>query len=145
VEITREDGLVLSDDPKRIDLDTVVDFLAQSYWASYRTRDMIEQSFVNSRAYGVYAADGAQIAVARAITDLVSFCWIGDVFVDAAWRGRRIGHWLVGGLMDHLSEFGVHRFVLATRDAHGVYADLGFTALADHTKWMEIDNRPISP
>jgi GNAT superfamily N-acetyltransferase len=145
VELRREDGLVLSDDPARIDLDRVVEFLAESYWASYRTRDMVETSFANSRPYGVYAEDGRQIAVARATTDLVSFCWIGDVFVDGAWRGQRIGHWLVGGLVQHLRDLGVHRFVLATRDAHSVYADLGFSPLADSTKWMEIDARPIVP
>jgi GNAT superfamily N-acetyltransferase len=145
MELRREDGLVLSDDPARIDLDRVVEFLAQSYWASYRSRHMIETSFANSRPYGVYTPDGQQIAVARATTDLVSFCWIGDVFVDAAWRGRRVGHWLVASLVDHLRESGVHRFVLATRDAHGVYADLGFAPLADPTKWMEIDARPVIP
>lgn len=143
MELRREDGLVLSDDASRIDLDRVVGFLVTSYWASYRTRDMVERSFANSRPYGVYTQDGDQIAVARATTDLVSFCWIGDVFVDSAWRGRGVGHWMVGGLMNHLREQGVHRFVLATRDAHGVYADLGFAPLGDPTKWMEIDDRPI--
>jgi GNAT superfamily N-acetyltransferase len=145
MELTREDGLLLSDDRTRVDLARVRRWLAESYWANDRSPETIERSVANSRVYGVYTPDGLQVALTRATTDLASFAWIGDVVVDADWRGRGIGTWLVGSVVEHLRELGVPRFVLATRDAHGVYANLGFTALRIPGTWMEIDDRPTRP
>lgn len=139
------DGLVLSDERSLIDLARVQTWLASSYWANDRSAEVIERSICNSRVYGVYAPDGAQVAVLRATTDLASFAWLGDVFVDAAWRGRGVGRWLVGTAVEHLGGLGVPRFVLATRDAHGVYAALGFGPLRVPQTWMEIDLRVNRP
>jgi GNAT superfamily N-acetyltransferase len=141
----RDDGLVISDDPARIDVDRVVAWLGSSYWAADRSREAIVRSLANSRVFGVYTPAGEQIALARATTDLASFAWIGDVVVDAAWRGRGIGRWLVGTVVEQLRDLGVPRFVLATRDAHGVYAALGFEPLRVPATWMEIDTRPGRP
>lgn len=145
MDLVRADGLVWSDDPGRIDLETVRRFLADSYWAHYRSADTIARSLAHSRPYGVYTADGAQIALTRATTDLATFCWLGDVYVDPAWRGRGVGRWMVANVVTQLRAAGVPRFVLATLDAHGVYAALGFTPLADPRKWMELDARPVIP
>jgi len=145
MELIRDDGLVLSDDPSRIDLDQVKTWLAEAYWAKARTDEQIERSFRNSRPYGVYAPGGTQVALTRVTTDLATFCWIGDVYVDEAWRGKGIGHWLVGAVVRHVEESGCNRFLLATKDAHGVYTDLGFTPLALPSIWMELDKRPPAP
>ncbi|SOD72337.1 acetyltransferase (GNAT) family protein [Jatrophihabitans sp. GAS493] len=141
---TRDDGVQISTDPARLDLDRICDWLASSYWASERSPDDVERSLGNSYPFGVYA-EGAQVALARVTSDLVSFAWIGDVFVDERWRGRRIGHWLVETVVAELGRLGVPRFVLATRDAHRVYADVGFTALRVPETWMEIDTRANRP
>jgi len=141
LHLEREDGLYLSSDRSELDLDRITAWLASSYWASTRTRAEIERSIEHSLGYGVYTADGVQIALARAITDRASFAWIGDVFVDAAWRGKGIGSWLMSGVLAHLEQLGVPRVVLATRDAHEVYRRVGFAALAAPTRWMEIDRR----
>lgn len=143
LSVERDDGLVLSDDPARLDLGRIRQWLGAAYWASHRTAETIERSITNSRPYGVYAADGTQIALTRATTDLATFAWIGDVVVDEAWRGKGIGRWLVGTVVEHLRSLGVPRFVLATRDAHGVYEPLGFRPLRIPELWMEIDNRGI--
>jgi len=95
--------------------------------------------------YGVYTPSGEQVALTRATTDLASFAWLSDVVVDELWRGRGIGRWLVGAVVEQLCGFGVPRFVLATRDAHGVYAPLGFVPLRVPQTWMEIDERPTRP
>jgi GNAT superfamily N-acetyltransferase len=136
---------VLSDDASRLDLDRVVGWLATSYWAADRSRATIERSIANSQTFGVYAPDGQQVALTRATTDLASFAWLGDVFVDADWRGRGIGTWLVDSVVRRLRSLGVPRFVLATRDAHGVYEAVGFEALRVPRLWMEIDDRPGRP
>jgi len=141
----RDDGLVISDDPGRIDRVRVRAWLASSYWASDRSAEAIERSLQNSRVYGVYAPGGGQVALTRATTDLASFAWLGDVFVDEAWRSRGIGRWLVGAVVEHLQALGVPRIVLATRDAHPLYAALGFGPLRVPQTWMEIDLRATRP
>jgi len=37
----------------------------------------------------------------------------------------------------HPSLVGLRRFMLATRDAHGLYQQVGFTALQAPERWME--------
>jgi GNAT superfamily N-acetyltransferase len=145
LEVARDDGLVVSDDPARLDLDRICAWLAASYWANDRDRSTIERSIAGSRTYGVYAPGGEQVALARAVTDLASFAWIGDVVVDEAWRGKGIGTWMMRVLVDHLLGLGVPRFLLGTRDAHGVYERTGFTPLRVPAVWMELDIRATRP
>ncbi len=144
-ELTGPDGLVLSDDRARLDVDLICAWLATSYWANERDRATIERSIANSQSFGVYEPDGAQVALTRVTTDLASFAWIGDVFVDERVRGRGIGSWMVGAVVESLRAAGVPRFILATRDAHEVYRRLGFDALRVPATFMEIDNRPNRP
>lgn len=144
-ELRRGDGLTISDNPALLDVDRIAGWLAASYWASDRDRAAVERSLAHSAPYGVYLASGEQVALARAITDLASFAWLGDVVVDGAWRGRGIGRWLVATVVDHLAGLGVPRFVLATRDAHGVYERVGFEPLRVPATWMEIDRRATRP
>jgi GNAT superfamily N-acetyltransferase len=117
-----------------------------AYWALGRSRDTVERSVAGSIVFGAYEAAGAheqgrQVAVARAVTDGATFAWICDVYVDPAARGRGLGKRLVGALRDHLNRLGVRRMILATHDAHGVYAALCFTPLAKPEQWMELDRR----
>ena len=143
--LTRADGLQLSNDPARLDRARIEAWLATTYWAADRPAAVIARSIENSQSYGVYDAEGTQIAFTRATTDLASFAWLGDVIVDEGWRGRGIGRWMVGAVVDHLRSLGVPRFLLATRDAHGVYAPLGFEPLRIPGLWMEIDLRAGRP
>ena len=78
--------------------------------------------------------------MARVVTDRATFAWLCDVYVDPAERGRGLGTWLAGAVRDHLAELGVRRIVLATADAHGVYAKVGFTPV-DPDRWMQLDQR----
>ena len=79
------------------------------------------------------------MAFARAVTDGATFAWLCDVYVDPAERGRGLGTWLADrARRPHLLEIGVPRVLLATWDAHGVYAKAGFTPLARPERWMEL-------
>lgn len=140
--LTRVDGYHLSTDPARLDLDRVHRWLStDAYWAIGRERDTVERAFAGSIGFGVYRpGDGQQVAVARAVTDRATFAWLCDVYVDRAERGRGLGTWLAGAVRDHLAELGVRRIVLATHDAHGVYAKVGFTPV-EPDRWMELDRR----
>lgn len=136
--LTRPDGYQLSTDPDRIDLDLVHRWLStDAYWALGRDRETVARAFAGSVGFGVYRpGDGRQVAVARVVTDRATFAWLCDVYVDPAERGRGLGTWLAGAARDHLAELGVRRIVLATADAHGVYAKVGFTPV-EPGLWMK--------
>jgi GNAT superfamily N-acetyltransferase len=145
LELTRDDGYAISDDPTRIDLDRCHAWLDSSYWAAGRSRDVVEKSFANSRVFGAYAPDGAQVALTRVVTDAATFAWVCDVFVDESVRGLGIGTWLVGAAVEAVRGEGVQRFILGTRDAHGVYEKVGFRSPLVPEVYMERDERPTRP
>ena len=136
--LRRGDGHELSNDPARLNLDLVHRWLStDAYWALGRSRETVERAVAGSLNYGAYAPDGHQVAFTRAVTDRATFAWICDVYVDRAARGRGLATWLVGATCDHLRGLGVRRLLLATADAHGIYARLGFTPLLEPGRWME--------
>lgn len=138
------DGYLLTTEPKRVDFSRVHRWLSEeSYWAAGRSYDLVARSIDGSLPYSVFTADGAeQVAFARAVTDGATFAWICDVFVDEHHRGRGLGQWMIDTIVSDLSERGILRFLLATRDAHEVYRRSGFEDLAGAHRFMEIDRRP---
>lgn len=131
----------LSTDPARLDLDRVHSWLRDAYWSPGVRREIVERAFANSLSIAAYAADGGQLAVARVVTDQATFAWLCDVFVDPAARGRGIARAMVAALIADPRLATLRRWCLATRDAHGVYAPLGFAA-ADAALWMELKPNP---
>ena len=133
----------LSEDPADLDLDRVVRWITtDAYWAKGRTPEVVERSFANSAPAGVYTPDGQQVAVARIVSDRATFIWLCDVYVDPAHRGRGLGTMLAGWSLEWAGRHGVKRVLLATLDAHGVYAKAGFQPIANPERWMEFDTRP---
>ena len=137
----------IDDDPGRIDLDVVHGFLTTSYWAEGVPRDVVARSVANSLVLGLYhgggeVGQGAQVGLTRVVTDRATFAWVADVFVLPGHRGRGLAHWMIETLLAHPDMAGMRRFMLATSDAHQVYADCGFTPLADPGRFMEIARRP---
>jgi GNAT superfamily N-acetyltransferase len=130
------EGYEISDDRARLDLDTVCGFLATAYWSSHREREVVERAIANSWPMGLYAPDGAQVGFARAVTDRAAFAYLADVFVLPAHRGRGLAKLVVTALMDLPELAEVERWLLATADAHSVYAALGYTALPDPELFM---------
>ncbi|WP_250289218.1 GNAT family N-acetyltransferase [Streptomyces atroolivaceus] len=130
----------LSGDPARLDAARIHAWLStDAYWAMGRTREQQDRMIAGSLNFGAYdRISGRQAAYARVITDRASFAWICDVYVDRASRGHGLGTRLVTAVRDELAPLGVRRFLLATKDAHGVYAKLGFTPLAEPDMWMAL-------
>jgi len=139
------DGFVVTDDPARVDLDVVHGYLAnESYWAVGRSRRDQEVANTASWCFSLFdSAGGAQIGFARLLTDRVTFGWIADVFVVPEFQGRRLGHFLVGCVVEAAAD--VSRLTLGTRDAHGVYADVGFTSIGYPERLMELLRHPLAP
>ncbi len=132
----RRGSLLISTDPARLDIDTVCEFLARSYWANDRPRDVIEKSLKNSLVFGIYDSD-RQVGMARVVTDYATFGWVCDVFIDEAYRGQGIGKWLMATVLDHPELARVRRLLLATRDAQGLYRQFGFIDLNMPERGME--------
>jgi GNAT superfamily N-acetyltransferase len=126
----------LSLDPARLDLARVHGWLRETYWSPGVRREIVDRAFAHSLSVGAYAGDGQQLGVARAVTDQATFAWLCDVFVAPEARGRGVARAMVRRLIDEPRLQTVRRWMLATRDAHGVYAPLGFTAV-DPAIWME--------
>lgn len=138
--ITKDD-YEIDDDTARLDLDVVHGFVTTSYWAEGVPRDVVERSLANSLNLGLYHG-GSQVGLTRAVTDRATFAWVGDVFVLPEHRGRGLGHWMIETLLAHPDLAGLRRFMLATSDAHQVYAECGFVPLADPGRYMEIRCSP---
>ncbi|MCD7445698.1 GNAT family N-acetyltransferase [Streptomyces lincolnensis] len=134
------EGYELSVDPDRIDVGRVHQWLStDAYWAIGRPREKQESAIAGSLNFGVYeAGSGEQVAYARVVTDRSTFAWLCDVYVDRSARGKGLGTALVAAVREHLRPYGLRRILLATHDAHGVYARLGFEPLAKPDQWMAL-------
>ncbi|MCC2977732.1 GNAT family N-acetyltransferase [Sphingomonas sp. PL-96] len=125
----------ISTDKSRLQLDRIHAWLANTYWSPGIARDLVERAIAGSTCVGAYR-DGVQIGFARAITDGATFAWVADVFVDEAARGQGIGRAMVAHLTGLPELAGLRRWMLVTRDAHGVYAPLGFAPINDVADYM---------
>lgn len=134
------ESFLLSTDPAKIDLPTVHRYLSESsYWAKNIPFDVFRTSVQNALCFGIYE-NGRQAGFARVITDRATFGYIGDVFILDAYRGRGLSKWLMQCILEHPELQGFRRWILATADAHGLYAQSGFHSLAKPDRWMELHN-----
>jgi GNAT superfamily N-acetyltransferase len=135
--VVRHGEFELSTDPARLDHALVHRFLSeQSYWASGVPREVVDRAIEHSLCFGVYR-DGAQVAFARAVTDRATFAYLADVFVLPEWRDGGLGQWMIGVMLGHRDLQGLRRFLLATKDAHELYARFGFAPLANPSRFLE--------
>lgn len=124
-------------DRRRLDAETIWNYLTRSYWAEGVTRSIVEASFRESLNFGLYRGT-EQIGFARVVTDRATFAWLCDVFVLDAYQGGGLGKLLLRSVMAHPDLQDLRRWMLATRDAHGLYSGAGFTTLSDPGRFMEI-------
>ena len=131
------DDYDVSCDKSRLDLDLIHRFLSnESYWARRRTREQTERAIENSICFGVYRGK-KQVGFARVVTDKATFAYLGDVFILTEHRGIGLSKLLMEAIVLHPDVQGLRRWLLATRDAHGLYAQYGFTPLHHPERWME--------
>jgi GNAT superfamily N-acetyltransferase len=128
--------LRISTDPAELDLEWLFPALSErAYWALGRSRSVFERSLRHSLCFGAYA-DGRQVGFARVVSDEATFAWICDVFVDESVRGRGVGKRLMAAIVEDPRLHGLKRMLLATEDAHGLYAGFGFEPLDRPDLWM---------
>jgi predicted GNAT family N-acyltransferase len=133
-------GYAISDDPARLDLNVVHDFLASSYWAKGIPRELVEKTIRHSMCWGVYH-DAAQVGYARVISDKATFAYLCDVFISTAHRGKGLSKALVATIQVHPDLQDLRRWMLVTADMQKLYAQFGFEPLKAPERHMEI-HRP---
>src|SRR5438094_7240209 len=132
----REGDTLISCDRQKLDVKRIHAFLTRSYWAEGVSLELVERSIENSIPFGVYA-DGDQVGFARVISDRASYAYLADVYIEEAYRGRGLSKLLMRAVMRHPELQGLRRWILGTRDAHGLYRQFGFTELQRPERWME--------
>ena len=131
-----KDNYTISTDPAKLDINAIAEMLTRAYWAQGRTRDMIACYVQHSLVFGLYHED-KQIGLARIVSDYITFAWLCDVFIHEDHRGHGLGKWLMETVHAHPDLQGLRRWMLATRDAHGLYQQFGWTPLPNPERWME--------
>jgi GNAT superfamily N-acetyltransferase len=155
VQESRRGEFLVTTDPARIDLDVIHGFLTNCYWAKGIPREVVARSIKHSLCFGVYDGSGttprlttdarhgapAQVGFARVVSDFATVAHLGDVFILESHRGRGLSKWLMECIMRHPALQNLRRWILLTRDAHGLYAQYGFTPVKALERYMEL-HRP---
>ena len=129
-------------DPAKANAAAIHQYLSQdSYWAQHIPLETVARSLQNSLCFSLYAAE-KQIGLARVITDKATFAYLCDVYILEEFRGKGLSKWLMACVQNHPDLQGIRRFMLATKDAHGLYAQFGFQ-LSEAGRLMEIVNREV--
>jgi GNAT superfamily N-acetyltransferase len=130
------DTFTITCDPAKLDVAVIAQFLASSYWAQRIPADTVAKSLQHSLCFALLDGE-RQIGFARVISDRATIAYVGDVFVLPEYRGRGLGTWLMECVLGHPELQGLRRWLLATRDAHGLYEKFGFTPLKRPEIFME--------
>ena len=132
----------ISTDKSRLNVELIFGFLHSSYWAQNIPRNVVEKCVRHSLCFGAFC-DTRQIGFGRVITDFATFAYIADVFVVPEHRGRGVSKLLLRAILEHPELQGLRRILLATQDAHGLYAQFGFQPLANPDHYMTIHHPDV--
>lgn len=132
----------ITTDRSRLDIDAIHTFLAQSYWSPGIPKAVVERAIANSLCFGVIHA-GRQVGFARVVTDKATFAYLADVYILEAHRGKGLADRIMEAVKHHPDLQGLRRMLLATRDAHRLYANHGFKPLAAPDRMMEVHNPDV--
>jgi len=128
----------ISTDKSRLDIDTIHRYLSEeAYWSRGISRELVERAIEHSLCFAAYD-DGRQVAFARVVTDYATFGYLADVFVLPSHRGSGVGKMLMRAVMKHPELQRLRRWMLVTRDAHGLYRQFGWNDVAAPERMMEI-------
>ncbi len=134
---------LFSTDKSLLDAAYIHSFLSErSYWAAGIPLSLVQKSIENSLCIGIYK-DKRQVGFARIITDYTTFGYLADVFVDEAFRKNGLSKKLMIFIQSFEELKWFRRFVLATKDAHGLYAQFGFKPLGRPGLFMEVHNPDV--
>jgi N-acetylglutamate synthase-like GNAT family acetyltransferase len=128
----------ISTNQNEFDFDAIHCFLSDTYWSKGIPKATLSKAINNSLCFSVLSKEGEQIGFARMITDKATFGYLADVFIIPEYRGHGLSKALMEAIVEHPELQGLRRMVLATKDAHGLYQQFGFKAIAQPDLFMEI-------
>ncbi len=131
---------VISTDKRKLNIKVIHGFLQNAYWSKGIKIERVRKAIRNSLCFGVYE-HGHQIGFARVITDYTNFGYLADVFIIESYRGNGLAKWLMSCIMNHSELKNIKAWMLATKDAHGLYSQYGFKPIDEPQKYM----RRINP
>ena len=137
-----KNNYVISTDKRKIDIDYVHGFLSQSYWSPGVDIRVVKKAMKGSLCFGMYNRSkqpfpgGGQVGYARIITDNATFAYLADVFIDKNYQGKGLGKWLIEVILAHPDLQGLRRILLATKDAHRLYEQCGFTSINNPERYI---------
>lgn len=133
----QKDEYLISTDKSKLQFDVIHGFLSMSYWSPNVPMEIIKRAAEHSLTFGIYKNE-IQVGYARIISDFATFAYLADVFVLESERGKGISKWLMECITQLPDLQELRRWMLATRDAHGLYAQFGFTPLDKPEIMMQI-------
>jgi N-acetylglutamate synthase-like GNAT family acetyltransferase len=139
----KQGDCLISTDRDKLDLNMVHRYLTtESYWSPGIPFDTVKQASEHSLCFGVYHKD-KQIGYARIISDYTTIAYLADVFILSEFRGNGLSKWLIKTIQSHPDLQGLRRWILLTKDAHGLYRQTGWKDIAQPELWMEIHQKDI--
>ena len=130
---TSQNEFFISTDKSKLHVDVIHNYLCnESYWAKNIPFQTVQKSIEGSFCFGLYVTENSitkQIGFARVITDCATFGYLADVFIVETYRGKGLSKWLMKTIMECADLQGLRRWLLATKDAHGLYLQFGFSPL----------------
>ena len=129
-----KDDYFISTDSSFLDIDVIYNYLStESYWAKNIPKELVIKSIINSLCFGLYHQQ-KQVGFARVVTDKTTFAYLADVFILEEYRKKGLSKWLIETIQAYPDLQGLRRWMLGTRDAHGLYEKLGWTVLDEDTR-----------
>ena len=137
------DDYTITDCRDDLDIEMIFDFLSGiSYWATAISKEVVVKSIEHSVCFGVFKG-AQQIGFGRVVTDRATFAYLADVFILESHRSKGLGKWLVECILAHPELQDLRRWMLATADAHQLYAQYGFVSLSNPERFMEKSNPDV--
>jgi GNAT superfamily N-acetyltransferase len=138
----QKDEYTITTDKSTLDISVIHQFLTHSYWAKGIPVATVQKSIEGALCFGVFHGS-RQVGFARVISDMATFAYLADVFIIEEYRGKGLSKWLMEIITGHPGLQGLRRFLLATRDAHGLYRQFGFKELESAENLMHVYNPDI--
>ena len=140
-----KEGFCISTEKARLDIKAIHHFLStESYWCRNIPYSRVEEAIAHSLNFGLYENE-KQVGFSRVITDFSTVAYLGDVYILPVFRCKGLSKWLMQTVVEYPELQGLRRWILSTKDAHGLYGQFGWTPLASPERWMEIHNRDVYP
>lgn len=135
---------IIKDGLENMDFEKVTNMLTNAFWCKgIEINEVIKGAENSALVVGVFNENLDQIVYARVVSDKTRFAYILDVYVDENFRRKGIGQKIIRHILNHEEFKDVYQWLLRTKDAHGVYSQVGFNPIESPLNWMEI--RKIRP